>query len=419
MNDRGGQVLKTGKIGRVNCLRQQMLMPGEVITPKLRGNVKLESLRERDSLRINANLSTFCTPLRWLFADWPQYVREGPDTAVSIPMLTENDLSRYGIGADENNITFQQFWRDACLKVYNEWYKWPEDADISFWAGDGAIAVPLQRMWNRMRDQVTPDDANDYEVASGTDFDVRVLAETQAKFRSAIERDVLSYNRWMELCKEMFGESGSREVDQVPRMIDSTELGVNPREIPATDGASLGEWQSVFDFQIDHDMGPITAPEHCILTTMMVIRFAPLTETRHPLATDRLSWAEQVGDTEILGAQMPQLVQARDLFANNSNTDLGYLPAGWQWRGGHDVIGTRIDQRDSFPYYRIPGTTAQARDATRTNPAFRSNALGDYVVDIWFHEKSRSYLDTSLESYFSGMTGSADKSEFPKQGKMI
>ena len=31
--DRGGFVLKTGKIGRMNVLRQQILLPGEVLKP--------------------------------------------------------------------------------------------------------------------------------------------------------------------------------------------------------------------------------------------------------------------------------------------------------------------------------------------------------------------------------------------------
>jgi len=52
MYDRGGQTLKTGKIGRVNCIRQQMCLPGETIDISMKGSVKLESLRERDSMRI-------------------------------------------------------------------------------------------------------------------------------------------------------------------------------------------------------------------------------------------------------------------------------------------------------------------------------------------------------------------------------
>lgn len=420
MTDRGGQCLKAGKIGRVNVLRQQMMMPGEVITPYISGQVKLESLRERDSLRINANLSTFMTPIRWLWSDWPEYVKQGPaGTTYTPPLITENDMSRYGIGCVETDLSFEQYWKDAVLKVYNEWYKWPEAIDQTAWPGDGQKAVPLQRAWTRSRDQITPDNSEDYTVASATEFDVRRLAEVEAKFRSAMERDVLSYKRWMEVCKEMFGASGSREVDQVPIMVDQTELGVNPREIPATDGPSLGQWQSMFDFGVDHKVGAITAPEHCILTYVLVIRFAPLTETRHGLASGELEWAERVGDPEVLGSMQPQSVMHRELFATNQATAMGYQPAGWQWRHGHDVISARIDERDSFPYHKLPSNVEEARDATRINPAFRSEALGDYVADLWFSEPSKNMLNTALESYYSGMQGENAKAEYPKQGKMV
>ena len=41
---RGGHTIKTGKIGRVNCLRQEMLMPGEHMNISMNGTVRLETL---------------------------------------------------------------------------------------------------------------------------------------------------------------------------------------------------------------------------------------------------------------------------------------------------------------------------------------------------------------------------------------
>ena len=70
---RGGNTFKTGKIGRINCLRQQLMMPGEKMNIGISGTVKLEALRERDVMRINAHLATFATPLRWVWTDFPQY----------------------------------------------------------------------------------------------------------------------------------------------------------------------------------------------------------------------------------------------------------------------------------------------------------------------------------------------------------
>lgn len=417
--DRGGQTLKTGKIGHVNCIRQQMLLPGETLDLSMNGSVKLESLRERDSLRVNAHLGIFMTPVRWLWSGWPDYLKEGPAGATAPPTFSTAAFSDYGLGSYGLNSPLPTFFRDSLLRVYNEWYKWPENADITSWPVDGPPAVPLQAAWNRARFSADPSDSGDYTVASATDFDVRDLAAIQARFRSAIERDVLSYNRYMELVSEMYGADGSREVDQVPMMVDQVEVGLRPREMAATDGASLGQWQSIFDFDIDHQVRNVVCPEHCVISYMLTVRFAPVIEGKAPLARVQDSWAEMVGDPEMLQAMAPVEVQLQDFVMGTSTTSLGYLPAGWQWRSGHDVVGERVDVRDSFPYMLEPTSQASAKLANRIKPAFRSSSLGDYMVDVYVSESTRSPLNSALESYFSGMTGAGSKAEFPKQGKML
>ena len=429
---RGGLTLKTGKIGHVNCLRQQIMMPGEVININLDGKVRLEALRERDVMRVNAHLGIFMTPLRWLWSDFPQYLREGPDTAVTPPIITgEDDMAKYGIGAWLSGATtekFFKFYHDNYLRVYNEWYKWPEDADVTSSSidRDGEKAVPLQKPWSRTRYQKTPDASGDYQVTTAGDvLDVRLLAETQAKFRGSMKRDVLSFNRWMELQQEMFNQEGSREVDQVPMMVDQVDVGVNPREIPATDGASLGQWQSLYDFGVSHQVRGVIAPEHCILSYFLTVRFAAANEALMPLASNYLNWYELVGDPEWLSVAQPQQVNKRELFQGDSATDFGYLPAGWQWRCDHDVIGRRIDERDSFPMMLVPDTKEQAKDASRVVQAFRSQALGDYLADVYIKEDSRQPIGTSMDSYFSGMLEdttprkSNKSDEFPFGGKNL
>ncbi len=431
---RGGLTLKTGRIGTVNCLRQQMMMPGERMNISINGSCRLESLRERDVMRINAHLGVFMTPLRWLWPEFPDYLKEGPETAITPPTVTPvtTDIGpnwdRLGLGSHDpsGDNDIYEFYETAYHRVYNEWYKWPETADLDVIIRDGNPAVPLAKSWSRTRSTATPTDVENYTIdASNPTIDVRELAQVQAKFRGAMKRDVLSYNRWMELITETYNGNGSREVDQVPILIDQIDVGVNPREIPATDGASLGQWQSLYDFQIDHQIRGVTAPEHCILTYMLTVRFASVVESLHPLATDHLDWHTLTADPEYLAAAMPQEVERRDMFHTTSTDTMGFLPAGWQWRTDHDIVGQRIEARDSFPMMLTPNSYLNSKDAMRIKDAFRSSALGDYLVDVFIKEDSTQPIGDSMDSYMSGMVDetkphtSGKGAEFPKGGKQL
>lgn len=425
---RGGLTLKSGKIGRLNCLRQQILMPGERMDIGIQGKIRLESLRERDVMRINALHFTTMTPLRWLWDEFPDYLKEGKDTVKTMPTQGVVGLMpTLGIGHyDAGLINIPKYFWDNYFRVYNEWVKWPEDADATVMADfDGLPAVPLSKSWSRCRYSATPDDSDEYEIdVSGATMDVRDLAERQAEFRSAMKRNVFSFGRWMEIIRETFKGDGSREVDQVPIMLDQVEVGVNPREIPATDGASLGQWQSLFDFGVNHRIGNVIAPEHCIVAHFLIIRFAPVIEGIHP-HVGSLDWHERVGDPEFLAAAKPREVTLGDIYGNGGATSLGYLPAGWQWRADNDVIGRNVEIRDSFPYTKVPTSQANAKDATRVKPAFRSQALGDYMVDVFYKEDSYQPIGDSMDSYMSGMFDDAQVSpgargdEFPKGGKSV
>jgi len=155
------------------------------------------------------------------------------------------------------------------------------------------------------------------------------------------------------------------------------------------------------------------------------VRFASVIEGCHPLATNRLDWHELTADPEFLAAAQPRAVQRRDLEQSTSSTEFGYLPAGWQWRTDHDVVGKAVDIRDSFPYMLAPTTQAECKDATRVKDAFRSQALDDYLVDIYFTEDSQQPIGDSMDSYFSGMVDDTGprpgqkNAEFPKGGKML
>jgi hypothetical protein len=419
---RGGQTLKEGFIGRNNILRQQILMPGEMMNVRAKGKVRLEALRERDVTRINATLSCFAQPVRWLESNWVDYVKSGTP-GPSLKAVT--NLAALGIGGESSTSRdILDFLHEAPINIHNKWFKWPEDSDITSWPDDGSKAVPLSSAWNRCRYSTDPGSAAT-DVSSVSAFDIRDLAKKEAEFKSAMKTDILSFGRYDELTNMMWKADGNREVDQVPLLLDTVEVGVNPREMPATDGASLGHWQSIFDFDIDHTIRGIVAPEHWVITWILTVRFPPILEGFMPLAAHTLNQWEHIGDPEIISAEQPIQVVSTEVLADTASSfTLGYLPAGWQWRCEHDVLGIAVDTKDTFAYMDVPTTQAQAKDATRIKNAFRSKAYGEYMVDCYFSEESYQPVGTSRDSYLSGMLDDTrnignNNDEFPFGGKML
>ena len=398
-SNRGGLVLDTGSIGRVKVLRQDIIFPGETQKSSVQGEVRLEALRERDVSRIHARFDRFYTPIRWLWPGYPDWLRQGPDATGAIPSTTvTDDLATLGLGSGlASGIKVPSFFVQAILRCYNEHFKWPESSDITAIPSDGLKAVPLPMPWNRCRDS-NLSDGDDYEVqttqsGSREKIDIRELERVHARFRRAIDDEYNAFNRWKEYLDERYGTSGSSEVDQVPYHVESHELGVKPKSMPAMDGPSRGQYMSVYDFPIDVYTDPFSANEHMVCTDMLTIRYASITENDvNYLACSLVDggWTLFAGDPAIYGAEPISAVtkgMLRGYTGSNDNDVIGYLPYGWQTRSEWNQIGKKIDARDSFPLYRdavSAGSQTVRRDATQISNAYSSKSFDDYVVDLTY-----------------------------------
>lgn len=385
--DRGGYFLGTGKVGYPRVLRQQLLLPGETQKTTIQGEVQLEATRQAHAPHIHCRIDSFATPWRWLWSDSVEMIREGPTSTKRPPYASDgakyegNALNpNLGIGRFLN---VREFWVDHIIKIYNEHYKWPEDDDITVWGPERNPAIPLSMPWNRLRE----DNIDDVELDVSSDIDIQDIAELTAQFRSSMSREFLNFDRFLEITKARYGKEGSREVDQVPMHVDSTEGHVNPQTIRAMDSPGLGEAYQTYRFNIDHHAPAFTAHEHMVLATIMTVRFASITENDCNYQNAARSWIAWAGDPDIMAAAPLENVRAGELAPIAAGAQLGWLPAGWQLRTRWNVVEWRISRLRSFPLYRALGNTIQ-RSAAYIRDAFRSTTLGDMTITLQFHTKS-------------------------------
>ena len=132
----GGKSLMAMDIGRMSVLRQGILLPGEVFKPHVQGNVRLSPLKTQTSVYLHARIDCFAAPLRWFWSDFPQYLREGPSTAVTVPTMTgaswtANRVDTTNLGLGFLTHDFFKPYAQMPIAVWNEHFRWKEDARVS------------------------------------------------------------------------------------------------------------------------------------------------------------------------------------------------------------------------------------------------------------------------------------------------
>lgn len=417
--NRGGKSLKVMDIGRMATLRQHLLLPGESLNTTITGNVRLAALKQQTSVYLHAQIEAFAQPLRWLYTDFPDYIKEGPAGVKVIPTLTGSWITDFGktsnLGIGKVTTDFAKWYAQAPINIWNEWYRWPEDAKISvtsppisFFADYGKECINLPSAPTRLHDAPSID-ILEYQVASSTTLDVRELEKIQHRFAHAAKTDWTSQERYQEFMRDVWSAKGSPEVDNVPtRLQKGANLSVTPRDQYASDGPSLGELTSLNNFQVNHKWSKYIAPEHMIVTYIMLLRFAPVFDggvipMAYPGDTLR---SLVIGDPMVIAGEQPQAVKSREIEGSGDATVIGYLPAAWQYREGFDHTDQKIREQNNFPLLgNQPNTAAGHRDASNISPAFRSTALRHGFADLDFKCNIQSRIPPAGTSIMVGSDG--------------
>lgn len=418
-HNRGGKSLISGDIGRLKVLRQHLLLPGERLKTTISGNVRLSALRQQTAVYLNASIEAFSAPLRWYYPNFPTYLQEGTSTAETIPTLTTGwtDIAERGrqLGIGDVKSAFCRWYADHPVQIWNSWYRWPEDAKeqispplTTFYANWGKPCVNLPFVGSRLH--TDPEDAfhtSEHEVPSATILDVRTLQHYQARFAQAAKEDWTSMDRYNQFMADIFGARGNNEVDKIPtRLKKGATLGVTPRDMYATDGASLGELASLNNFQVKHSWDDYIAREHEIVAYIMVLRFAPLFQDNvapmiHPAQTPYYTYQ---GDANVLANVKPEPVASMEIESGGDTTQIGWAGAGWQWREGHTHVDYSVQKVNNFPLLdAAPHTAVGYRDASILNGnVFRSVALRHYFGDLDFSCIVDSRIGDAGESIMAG-----------------
>ena len=129
--DRGGRSMITGKIGRLQCVKQVLLLPGERLSLAVKGHFKLSALKQQiTGVKLDARIEAFASPIRHYDSNWPTYVTEGITGSSTIPTISAWNTeyaatTTLGIGRITHD--FSKFYAQHIVNIWNEWYRHRED----------------------------------------------------------------------------------------------------------------------------------------------------------------------------------------------------------------------------------------------------------------------------------------------------
>ena len=400
--DRSGHLFGTLRVGYVRFLRQELIAPHERVQFGLYGRVRLGALREQEAVPLYAHFETFLTPLRWLDSNYIPYVTGGVDSTSSLATYTpagDREWDCLGIG-DVSGVPIRDYFVKNYDRVFNEYFKWPEDTDLSIKTTTkkdetrhGMPAVQMESFSNRFRDvdalqsvhaAPTTTDTNTGKGGNQSGVLLEDIQRFGQKLKLETEREWYTSDRWRETISTLFDGKGSNEVDQVPYSLGGPNGWMTSENLWATDADGLGAIASVSQFDVAEDYGYITVPEHSVLAVAMVIRPQALYSQQHnPHANTRNRTREEVlGIPELIGARRPKQWAHRDYYNTTVTNKIGYAPFGHEWRHGWDQIDELVTDRNFLIQSGNVSHVTQAR--VIYDNAFVSSSLGNGLVRFRF-----------------------------------
>ena len=422
--DRSGHRLVSMELGRWQCLRQEWMTAGEVITPTLKGWIRLSQLREPMATDVQVTMAAFYTPMRYLWDGWLDYIKEGVDSTATIPTRAlptgEGQTVAWdslGLGDVRPSDVIAKHWTDNWRRIWWWYMRFPDDTealdpyDYGAASNDilryGRKAVSLESLATRLRREPSLD-GNDFELTtknagSGREkFDLRDLGQLQARLSSEVTRDWYARDRYQEVMNEIWHTNVGENPEERPFLVGHHEGWMSGRDLAAMDGDNLGAVAGAMKVDIAHSFGPILAPEHGVLSYWMTLRIPPVYAEHSSFLATTDDWRHEdwTGEPGLLASRPPFGVKRRQIVQRGEDqTVLGYTPAGQHLRTGWSSIDSRIADRH---------TTLNGLKLTEgwyhpsVSHAFVSLAYGEAYGALRFEQPSRSLVPDIKSSIYAG-----------------
>lgn len=422
---------RLGKLGRLQSLIQPMpVLPGDSFEINMEGIMRLTPMRREIVQEVQVDVCVFYVKHRHVYSSWEQMIREGYDTAVSLPTVAIALAGRNSIymGPAEIPANTPTWLIEGYQRIWDRFYRvphLPSDANYQTVVTGATPADDNYRKYGRLCARLphilnTPTRTNgagaaswreltaaDADVAAVATLDVRDLARVQGEYKSEVDK-VFFNDRYADLMQDTWGTSVSMDGDERPELLWHHKFNMSGKDVDGTADANLGNFVGKSLAPIDIQIPRRKFSEHGAIWIVALARM-PLINWRetHPLIQKPNNYELAIGDPAQYAARPPKFSNWTDWLVGTPAADSTEFQEafGNHFRMHPSCVHPDFDFTAGYPWQNTFDTTGQAyyyHQDTEYDQVFQSSQLGHFQIHTFNDVLVDRHIPSPMNSINAG-----------------
>ena len=276
------QVAGYGQLGRMCVSMCQEVAPGDTWSGKNGVLVRLSPLKRALLQDIWVDQYVFYIPHRLVYADWENFIAEGPTTTPTYT-LPKHTVSDTGAGAQRQlwynqdssgtptSIDYSAMRLYAYNLVFNEFFRDEDEAAVApgYTLIHGNAVNYKKDYWSNLQENIVSPDGHSAPVV-GNAVDATEILRAIAQQKVAMKRATYG-TRYVDILKS-YGVSVNYQMLQRPEVVAMSRGSINVTDVVGTDSTNLGQMAGHGISGTRLRLRRKSFPEHGTLLGILVLR---------------------------------------------------------------------------------------------------------------------------------------------------
>ena len=243
------QVATIGQLGKMTPFLMQEVAPGDRWSGKVGALIRMSPMKKALLHDIFVDLFVFYVPHRLVYANWEEFIAEGP---ASVPTYT---LPTVSVGAGSSSYmslfmqangvsatTYSALRLYAFNLIFNEFFRDDEQAlrNPTDSPGSSGVQVNFKRdYWSELQAQIATADAEHYAPVAASLVSAKDILDAIARQKVSMKRETYG-TRYIDILRS-YGIRVNYQMLQRPEVCAIARGSINVTDVVQTASATLGD----------------------------------------------------------------------------------------------------------------------------------------------------------------------------------